>query len=990
MALNNRKITVYANPVASLSDHPSQAGMTAAQLKAAFDANATGEIKASINGIVDDLKSVVDGASGADEIGATPLKEGGAANVQGQLEEINALETPRTDAENIRISQENTRKSNEVTREANEVTRIANENTRLNSENTRVSSENTRVANEGTRVSSENIRIANENARKVYENYSNTKNYVVGNKVYYNGSSYINIVNCVGVLPTDITKWLLISAGGNTPAASAVPIEDAGSHFLGTNVEQALQETAQQINDLDAQKAEQTALNTEISDRLTEVAIERARIDSFTTLAEGSTTGDAELIDARVGADGIIYTNVGDAIRWQAGRLTNEIVDYYTDINIIDLWSRKIVTYNTGVLTASTTQITTNDYISGEIVKINTADPLYVMLVYAYENDVYIGYMTSNGIGQAEGGLWVTEYDIIALRTMYPQYKFRLSVKKTSGAVFLLDEYVNVALQTNVYKWMSYTDKVVDENIIDDSIKTKDIGYTLLSKGLSTNGTLGADSTVTKVVQLNVVKGERYRFSVSDGYCVGFTYNALVYWYSQRMLEVEFSTTGTVNIGFRRNGQIEFDANSIIEMNLKIEKVVFFNKNGAYDKIVASSQASEAEKLLADFVCDGVNDEIEIECALNCNISNAHSANVLLIGGDFIVDKFYECYIGITRGRGFNAIRVNKSVVGNGYYTARLTGQDLGHRSPSSDLRLYVSEICYNSLTITKSDEYSIIGAVRKLNTSDMGQYSMELGLCVNNIFVSPYDIEKPICCIDGCGFALLAVDNIRISRMETTLNMVRFDNYSIPDGLIGIRGVHGSNRGVGSYIKHTMVMGMHEGLAITGEHWIIEDTLMHSCIYGFTIGNYPVSTQMEHPIVFIGCSVEQCQRFGLLNRYGATVENIAESPKQTLIYIGGSTETTVTDSLGVSVDMLPIKEVVKGSYRGRFESDFVAQGRIFESGSGAYIKSTNTFRICRGTFAQRPYQNFVEEGHEYFATDTNQKFAIINGIWVELNYIKA
>lgn len=36
-----------------------------------------------------------------------------------------------------------------------------------------------------------------------------------------------------------------------------------------------------------------------------ELAVERARITNLATLSEGSTTGDAELIDARVGADGV-------------------------------------------------------------------------------------------------------------------------------------------------------------------------------------------------------------------------------------------------------------------------------------------------------------------------------------------------------------------------------------------------------------------------------------------------------------------------------------------------------------------------------------------------------------------------------------------------------------------------------------------------------------------------------------------------------------
>ena len=46
-----------------------------------------------------------------------------------------------------------------------------------------------------------------------------------------------------------------------------------------------------------------------------ELEVERARINNLATLTEGSTTGDAELIDARIGADGKSFTNVGGLIR---------------------------------------------------------------------------------------------------------------------------------------------------------------------------------------------------------------------------------------------------------------------------------------------------------------------------------------------------------------------------------------------------------------------------------------------------------------------------------------------------------------------------------------------------------------------------------------------------------------------------------------------------------------------------------------------------
>ena len=78
-----------------------------------------------------------------------------------------------------------------------------------------------------------------------------------------------------------------------------------------------------------------------------ELDIERKRIDSFTSLPEGSTTGDAELIDGRVGADGKTYENIGSAIREQFKNLnktTDDLLKSYTpiteevDISILENW----------------------------------------------------------------------------------------------------------------------------------------------------------------------------------------------------------------------------------------------------------------------------------------------------------------------------------------------------------------------------------------------------------------------------------------------------------------------------------------------------------------------------------------------------------------------------------------------------------------------------------------------------------------------------
>ena len=79
--------------------------------------------------------------------------------------------------------------------------------------------------------------------------------------------------------------------------------------------------------------------SSQIKERATqnELALERARIDNLTTLSEGSTTGDAELIDGRIGADGVTYANIGSAVRTQFTDIKNNINTITTiSINLFD------------------------------------------------------------------------------------------------------------------------------------------------------------------------------------------------------------------------------------------------------------------------------------------------------------------------------------------------------------------------------------------------------------------------------------------------------------------------------------------------------------------------------------------------------------------------------------------------------------------------------------------------------------------------------
>ena len=76
-------------------------------------------------------------------------------------------------------------------------------------------------------------------------------------------------------------------------------------------------------------------ITKETSERKAEIAVERERINQITRLEEGSTTGDAELIDARIDKDGFTHENVGAHIRTETSHIHDTL--YKRTNNLFDI-----------------------------------------------------------------------------------------------------------------------------------------------------------------------------------------------------------------------------------------------------------------------------------------------------------------------------------------------------------------------------------------------------------------------------------------------------------------------------------------------------------------------------------------------------------------------------------------------------------------------------------------------------------------------------
>ena len=123
-----------------------------------------------------------------------------------------------------------------------------------------------------------------------------------------------------------------ISEGGSQATNFYLNLEDLKKmqdDLINGTIDSSILETTitEKLTDLETQYAPKlTEVTAQLADKATKTAlgIEKARIDTFTTLPSGSTTGDAELIDGHIGADGVTYPNIGTAIRKQIENLTNK------------------------------------------------------------------------------------------------------------------------------------------------------------------------------------------------------------------------------------------------------------------------------------------------------------------------------------------------------------------------------------------------------------------------------------------------------------------------------------------------------------------------------------------------------------------------------------------------------------------------------------------------------------------------------------------
>ena len=235
-------------------------------------------------------------------------------------------------------------------------------------------------------------------------------------------------------------------------------------------VEDEIEEINSSLDDMEIKKATKQ-----------EVDVERKRIDTFTKLNEGSTTGDAELIDGRIGADGKTYSNIGSAIRNQISILNN-IYDFSElKLPVKDLvWDDgyKAEYGNATIVgTGSTYKYTKIDVLKGE---------KYFISGYSFSSQRIFVFVSKSG----EITTFPTE---------------TISIVKQHSTDFIVPEdgvlYINKNYQHEIEEHIiERFDNVIDcikKEYVSKYLKNdlKGLKWTVIGDSLSAKSTLGEDKT---------------------------------------------------------------------------------------------------------------------------------------------------------------------------------------------------------------------------------------------------------------------------------------------------------------------------------------------------------------------------------------------------------------------------------------------------------------------------------------------------------------